>query len=111
MSHYDSSVISTQVSRAIVNANVVIDLDRVEGRRLDAVAAYAAFVAFAEVRASETPPLGSILGLFGPEADASRLTEWDMAFLRALYRLPLDRPARSHRGMLVREMVDAQTPG
>jgi len=110
ISHYDSSVISTQVHRAIINASVVIDLDRVEGRRLDTVAAYAAFVAFAEVRASEPPPPGSILGMFGPEADARSLTDWDMAFLRSLYRLPLDRPARRHRGMLVRDLADAQAP-
>ena len=111
ISHYDSSVISTQVNRAIVHASVVIDLDRVEGRRLDAIAAYAAFVAFAEVRASDPPPPGSILGMFGPEPDTRSLTDWDTAFLRALYRLPLDRPARRHRGILVRDMVNAQTPG
>lgn len=111
VSHYDSSVISTQINRAIVDASVVIDLDRVEGRMLETVAAYAAFVAFAEVRASDTPPPGSILGMFGPEPETRSLTDWDLAFLRALYRLPLDRPARRHRGMLVRDMVNAQTPG
>jgi hypothetical protein len=36
------------MNRALVEAGVVIDLDRVEGRRLDAIAAYAAFVAFAD---------------------------------------------------------------
>ena len=111
ISHYDSSVISTQVNRAIVDANVVIDLDRVEGRRLETVAAYAAFVAFAEVRASDAPPPASILGMFESESDLRSLTDWDMAFLRSLYRLPLDRPARHQRGILVRDMVDAQTPG
>jgi hypothetical protein len=34
-----------------------------------------------------------------------------MAFLRALYNLPLDREARRHRGMLVRDMVSFQTGG
>jgi hypothetical protein len=109
ISHYDSSIISTQVNRAIIDANVVIDLDRVEGRSLQAVAAYAAFVAFSEVRPSEPPPAGSILGMFGAEPDARGLTDWDMAFLRALYNLPLDRQARRHRGMLVRDMVTFQT--
>lgn len=108
--HYGSSVISTQMNRVILDASVVIDLDRVEGRQLDVVAAYAAFVAFAEVRANATPPPGSILGMFDPEAEAKGLTEPDMVFLRALYRLPLDRPAQRHRGMLVREMVDAHAP-
>jgi hypothetical protein len=108
--HYRSSIISTQMNRAILEASVVIDLDRVEGRRLDTVAAYAAFVAFAEVRASATPPPESILGMFGPEVEAHGLTQQDRTFLRALYRLPLDRPASRHRGTLVRELIGAQSP-
>jgi len=111
LSHYDSSIISTQVNRAIVDANVVIDLDRVEGRALEAIAAYAAFVAFVEVRTSDPRAPGSILGLFSTDPETRSLTEWDMTFLRSLYRLQLDRPARRHRGTLVRDLVNAQTPG
>lgn len=107
--HYNSSIVSTQINRAILRASVVIDLDRAEGRRLDAVAAYAAFVAFAEVRASATPPPGSILAMFSPQAEAQGLTEQDMTFLRALYQLSLDRSARRHRGTLVSEIVSAQS--
>lgn len=108
--HYRSSIVSTQMNRAIVNASVVIDLDRVEGRQLHTVAAYAAFVAFAEVRASATPPLGSVLGMFGPEVEVHGLTEQDRTFLRSLYRLPLDRPSQRHRGMLVRDLIGGQSP-
>lgn len=112
MAHYDAgSHVSNAVNRAIVDANVVIDLDGVEGRSLQAVAAYAAFVAFSEVRRSDPPPTGSILGMFGAEPQADALTDWDMAFLRALYQIPLDRAARRHRGMLVRDMVNFQTRG
>jgi len=49
--------------------------------------------------------------MFGAEQEARGLTDWDMAFLRALYQLPLDRPARRHRGILVRDMVTFQTAG
>lgn len=112
LSHYDAgSNVSNAVNRAIIDANVVIDLDGVEGRSLQAVAAYAAFVAFSEVRRSDPPPAGSILGMFGAEPQADALTDWDLAFLRALYAIPLDRAARRHRGMLVRDMVDFQTRG
>jgi hypothetical protein len=98
------------MNRAIVEAGVVIDLDRVEGRRLDAIAAYAAFVAFAEVRAGATPPAGSVLGMFGRDGEpqGGGLTKQDRTFLRALYRLPLDRTARRLRGRLVSDMVEAQ---
>lgn len=108
LSQYSSSLISTQGARAIVDANVVIDLDRAEGQSLQAVAAYAAFVAFSEVRPSDPAPAGSIMGMFNPEPGARGLTDWDMAFLRALYQLPLDREARRHRGLLVRDMVNYQ---
>ncbi len=112
LQHYDAgSNVSNQVNRAIIDANVVIDLDGVEGRSLQAVAAYAAFVAFSEVHPSAPPPTGSILGMFGAEPQPDAMTDWDMAFLRALYNIPLDRAARRHRGMLVRDMVNFQTRG
>jgi hypothetical protein len=49
--------------------------------------------------------------MFGAEPQADALTDWDMAFLRSLYQIPLDRNARRHRGMLVRDMVNFQTGG
>jgi hypothetical protein len=49
--------------------------------------------------------------MFDMPANMRGLTDWDMAFLRGLYRLPLDRQARRHRGILVREMVGFQTGG
>ena len=109
LQQYSSSIISTQGARSIIDAQVVIDLDRAEGQSLQTVAAYAAFVAFSEVRPSQPPPTGSILGLFGAEPGARGLTDWDMAFLRSLYNIALDRQARRHRGMLVRDMVGFQT--
>jgi hypothetical protein len=108
--HYDSSMISTQAVRVLTSATVVVDVSRIDKLPLDAVAAYAAFVAFAEVRAGDEMPPGSILGLFGPGAGTREVTEWDLAFLRALYRLPLDREAPYHRGFLVRELVDSTKP-
>lgn len=112
MAQYNSSMVSTQVNRVLLDAAVVIDFDEVSGRSLEAVAAYAAFVAFAEIRAADAAPPASILGMFGSDAaGVAAMTDWDMAFLRALYRLPLDRGSRRHRGILVREMVGFQTGG
>jgi hypothetical protein len=109
LQHYESTIISTQSARVLRAATVVIDVERVEGMSLDAIASYAALVAFAEIRASDFSPSGSILGLFEGESRLRELTEWDMAFLSALYRLPLDRTGRRHRGILVRELVAAET--
>lgn len=103
MSHYNSSQISTQINRALTQATIVVDAQRSSGAPLNAVAAYAAFVALAEVTPPPRPVDGSILGLFGdaPPAGLSRLDE---AFLRELYALPLDRKARQQRSRLVRAL-------
>lgn len=102
-----SSIIGTRIVRGIVQANVVIDLNRADGATLGAVAAYAALVAFAEVTPSTPPPAGSILSLFGSGDRPRDLSSLDMAFLRALYKLPLDREARVHRNLLVRDVAAA----
>jgi hypothetical protein len=99
--HYESSMTSTLTNRVLTSAIVIVDQDEVMGRRLDAVAAYAALVALAEIRNAGAAPEGSILTLFESSAPPRDLTAQDMAFLRALYRLPLDRKAMQHRGQLV----------
>jgi hypothetical protein len=103
--HYNSSIISTQAVRAIVSASVVIDVNQMR-LPLEAVAAYVAMVGFAEIRENDFTSAGSILGMFAEEPTAPRsMTDWDLAFLRVLYRLPLDRDARRHRGILVRDLL------
>lgn len=102
------SLISTNAKRAITSATVVIDVTRAEGKDLDAVADYAALVGLAEIRFVPSPPPETILSLFGPGEPASALTAQDQAMLRSLYRLPLDRQARYHRGWLVKDLAEAQ---
>lgn len=111
ISSYNSSIISTKVVRVLHTATVVIDADGVRGRSLEAIGAYAALVTFAEIRDIEFAPRGSILSLFESPSAPQELAGQDMAFLRALYRLPLDRQAISHRGLLIGGMVDATREG
>lgn len=108
IAHYNSSIVSTQTARAITQATVIVDVTDAEGVRLDAVADYAAFVAFAEIVKQEMPPSGSILALF-QEDSVQELSAIDIAFLQALYRLPLDRKARQQRGLLAKKMTVANT--
>jgi hypothetical protein len=105
MMQYESSIISTGVNRVLTSAIVIIDTDQAMGRRLDTLAAYAALVAFAEIRNSDATPDGSILSLFSSTAPPRELTLQDVAFLRALYQMPLDREAMRHRGQLVQGMT------
>lgn len=111
ISNYNSSIISTQVVRVLNTATVVIDAEGVRGRSLEAIGAYAALVSFAEIRDLEFAPRGSILSLFESPSAPQELADQDIAFLRALYRLPLDRQAMRHRGMLIGGMVDAAREG
>ncbi|HEX8063480.1 MAG TPA: hypothetical protein VF535_09700 [Allosphingosinicella sp.] len=107
--HYESSVLSTLTNRVLTSAIVIIDTDEAMGRRLDTLAAYAALVALAEIRNADAAPPGSILTLFESSVPPRDLTTQDMAFLRALYRLPLDRQAMQHRGQLVHGITGALT--
>lgn len=107
--HYESSVLSTLTNRVLTSAIVIVDTDSAMGRRLDTIAAYAALVALAEIRNADAAPAGSILTLFGSSAPPRDLTSQDLAFLRALYRLPLDRQAMQHRGQLVHGITGALT--
>lgn len=104
---YGSSMVSTQTARVLTGAAVVIDANLATGRLLDSVTDYVAFVAFAEIRPNDPAPEDSILTLFRERGGAIELTGWDNAFLTALYRIPLDRMGRRHRGMLVSELVEA----
>ncbi|HEX9963369.1 MAG TPA: hypothetical protein VGB04_00095 [Allosphingosinicella sp.] len=107
--HYESSVLSTLTNRVLTSAIVIVDTDEAMGRRLDTLAAYAALVALAEIRNADARPEGSILSLFDASAPPRDLTAQDLAFLRALYRLPLDRQAMQHRGQLVSGITGALT--
>ncbi len=104
LGHYTSSVVSTQVMRSLDTATVVVDVTKAQGVSLEALASYAALVSFAEINARDAAPPASILGNLKPGGPAE-LTDMDMTFLRALYRLSLDREARAHRGSLVDKMI------
>ena len=99
------SNVRTPTVRSLYAANVVIDASKVGDARLDSISRYAAMVAFAELRAADPPP-DSILGLFQPERPETDLTDWDLAFLKSLYRMPLDRRSRIQRGHLVEALLD-----
>lgn len=102
---YRSSIVSTQMVRALRVATVIIDVDNAAGQTLDSVADFAALVGLAEIRPTDPPPANSVLSLFRKDGP-KELTPLDSKFLAAIYKLPLDRTAMAHRGLLVREMVD-----
>ncbi|MDQ3079538.1 MAG: hypothetical protein M3R03_06015 [Pseudomonadota bacterium] len=110
LSQYTSSLISTQTMRVLRSATVVVDATKLQGRSLEAVGAFTAMVALAELKDDATHTAGTILGLFGANSGLLDLSEQDRNFLAGLYRLRLDRSARQHRGSLVAEMTKPSSP-
>lgn len=109
---YSSSIVRTQIVRALRSATVVIDVNLAQGVPLDAVAAYAAMVAFAEMKPAQTPPPNSILGLFAPDTPVASATDWDISFLKALYSIPAARAGWKQKRMLVgRILKDSEAAG
>ena len=103
------SHVRTPTVRSLYGATVVVDAPTAGDTSIDALAAYAAMVAFAEMNAS-APPSDSILSLFQPGSAETSLTDWDLAFLKSLYRMPLDRRSRIQRGHLVEALLDERLP-
>lgn len=101
-----ASMIRTSVVRTIESATIVIDVNQAQGATLDAVTKFATFVGLAEVKSTATPDSASILNLFSDRARVNELSDWDRAFLKELYVLPLNRSGRRHRGRLIAAMVD-----
>jgi hypothetical protein len=105
-----SSIVSTQIKRALTQATILIDVNAAAGKSLRSVVDYASLVGLAEVRLGATAP-NSILGLFGGEPNIGELTVTDYAFLKALYSMSLDRRAEQHRRVLIGQIVRERTSG
>lgn len=99
-----SSLISTQMVRAITTATVVVDVGAADGLPLRSVVDYAALVGLAEIRGKASPP-NSILSLFDGAAAPRALTRRDLSFLDGLYRIHMDRSADQQQRTLVGQMV------
>lgn len=108
LQHSSTSLVSTETIRVLRSATVVIDIKRTEGLPLASVASYAAMVALAEMRPGAAGGVGSVLGLFDGGDPPRSPTAWDIAFLRAVYRLPLDRRAEQQRRVLIGDLVAGQ---
>lgn len=86
---------------------IVFDLEAIEGLTLLQIADHAAIRALARTEAALLPPGRSILTVFrdrDTEATAGELTDWDAAYLRALYRTANVVTAHQQRSSVARTM-------
>lgn len=105
LNHYNPSLISTRTMRALQSATVLVDANLAEGQTLSSIADFVALVALAEIQL-DAKPASSVLGLFASLDAPRRMSPRDETFLKALYRLPVDRRARQQRARLVKEMAE-----
>jgi len=82
------SRLSTQIRDDLQQAIIVVDIDALDQATFAQLTDYVALVALAQIDAeAETGGFNTILNLFDPTAPAAEvLTDWDVAFLRGLYR-------------------------
>lgn len=108
------SIIDTNLIVRVEASTVVIDVNKVTGFPLDTIASYAAMLSLGHIRQdADYTGTPSILGIFNTAktiADAPRdLTEWDYAYLRALYKIPLNRVASTQRSKIATAMAKELT--
>ena len=98
-----SSNVSTKQKRGITGATVIIQVG--PGMPpISALADYGALLSLAEIQPGATTK-GSILDLFNQPQLYPTLSETDQRFLRALYRVSLDRRGHRQRQMVIGDMT------
>ncbi len=93
---------------ALQEVRVVVDVRHAEGFPLKSLASYIAMVSLAGQRLP-TPPLAvpSITNLFADDAaSTSDLSEWDYAYLKALYATPANLPSAMQRNAMAGKLAD-----
>lgn len=91
---------------------VILDVRKLKGRALNAVATHAAMRVLGQFGADfDSQGMPTILTLFDPDGDpvdrATALTDWDRSMLRELYTAAPTANAKQQRRAIARRMIDA----
>jgi hypothetical protein len=99
------SRIYTAMRRDITSVTIVIDSDEVGGMSVGQLADYVTMRGLAQTRPADNLAMGSILSLFHPTGPyPEELTDFDRAYLRALYDWIPNLPAAMKLGNINREL-------
>jgi hypothetical protein len=112
---YSSSLIETNITVDLIGTFVLVDVTKASGFALDSVASFAAMVSFAQINGKQDfAGFPSVLSLFASDTDKASaptdLTEWDKAYLHALYATPPNREAWIQRTRLAGKMMERIKP-
>jgi hypothetical protein len=81
-----SGRVRTAVRNVLLRAYVIVDLNQTEHLTLNQLADYAAMVAFAQIDPdAEVDQFSTILNVLDDPGAVSELTDWDLAYLGAVY--------------------------
>lgn len=88
---FQASRLRTQIQNDLQGALIIVDAARAHGLGLSQLADYVAMVSLAQVDPhADTRSFDTILNLFDDPAGNPGLTDWDKAYLTALYSADLD---------------------
>lgn len=109
-----SGRLRTTIRNDLGRVIIIVDMSKVDGLDLRQIADYAAMVAFSQVDPdADTEDYDSILSLFRRPQTTPHLSEWDMAYLKALYSAELNQSSATHQageiqGLMARDQKRAQ---
>lgn len=99
------SLYYTTTRRDITSVTIVFDRDEVQGMSVGQLADYATMRGLAETQAPADAAMNSILTLFSPDGPyPESLTDFDRAYLRAVYDWVPNLPAAAKLGQVNREL-------
>lgn len=106
-----NSRVTHSIDVHLVNCYLIVDITRAGSASWNELADYLAMVALAQI-APNRPPSGydSILNLFSARSGTSGLTQIDLAYLGALYKLDGFRMPNRQRSVLASTMARVQEP-
>jgi hypothetical protein len=102
-----STRIGSPAQVSIKGVTVLVDVPRIGGVPFDALADNLAFGILSRTRIDADPRSASIMALFtAPEGSRpTGLSDFDVAMLKALYKIPINRSAAVHRNQIASEMI------
>lgn len=110
----NSGRLGTPIRNNLSRAIIIVDMDKADGFNLRQIADYAAMVAFSQVDPdADTRGYDSVLSLFSQPTATAGLTDWDMAYMKALYSAELNQARVTHQageiqGLMARDRKRAQ---
>lgn len=88
----------TELGNDLLRVFVIIDIDGAEGLTVQQLGDYVGMVALAQIDPdADTSSYDTVLNLFTPDARQTNLTDWDSAYLAALYEAELRQRNPNHQ--------------